>query len=745
MSRSFSIRHYAMGFSILIILLFVFFSIITYNEVSNLQKDITFSNNKIGKEELQTTISDAIIDIKGHASDYANWEEVSQQINNPLYYAYWREHRSLQAGIVPKNVLDSSIYDKNGVVLSTLDTSTLPDYIDIKSLSTYIEVSKNKLELIVYHEVYGQKNEPYIIGYIVLRADLMPELVLTRQYNYIDRQSIQVTNTQPQTIPVSQLINYLSFDLRPNEMMDEIMNIATSMLSRMAIIIGVPTLLLYPLVTFIIARPLRKISQHIDHLRNDTANQEPPDLGCILAVSELEKVNDSLNEYHKKLFDVHTSLDDKNKELWTMAHHDSLTGTLNRRAFDDHWRNLHEMFSGGRLEVCLAIFDVNSFKAFNDSYGHNIGDEVLIGIAHSIMDVLRKGEKLYRLGGDEFACVFVDCNKKEAQFISERCEKAVAAYPFSEKGIREPVRISIGLSHAGQGRDEDLSALQWQADIAMYSAKQPGRSHIAFYSEDMKEGVKGIFSSWINNIVYEAITDGTGICMHYQPIVTLDNLRPDYYEALIRIERDDKLVMPGDIFQLVEARRLEIEMDMAILKAIYTDLNNNIIPHGTGISVNVSGKSIINQDIVNQLKKFSIFINDYKLVLEVTETALITQIDEASINLEILRDMGFLVALDDFGSGYSSVRYLATMPVDIVKFDISLIRSLADQSQKTIVKHLASMISETGHKLVAEGIETEELLKKVTELNFAYGQGYLFGKPISRPIIDLDSEELLSG
>jgi len=523
-------------------------------------------------------------------------------------------------------------------------------------------------------------------------------------------------------------------------MMDEIMNIVIDMLSRMALIIGVPTLLLYPLVTFLIARPLSRISQHIDHLKNDTADQEPPDFGRMLAISELEKVNDSLNEYHSKLFDVHTSLDDKNKELWTMAHHDALTGALNRRAFDDHWRNLQEMFSGGRIEVCLAIFDVNSFKAFNDSYGHSIGDEVLIGISKSILEVLRKGEKLYRLGGDEFACVFVDCNKAAAQVIAERCEKAVASYPFSEKGIREPVRISIGLSYAGEGKDEDLSALQWQADIAMYSAKQPGKSHIAFYTEDMKQGMKGVFSSWINNIVYEAISDGFGISMYYQPIVTLNDLRPGYYEALVRIERDDKVVMPGDIFQLVEARRLEIEieMDMAILKQIYIDLENDIIPPGTGVSVNVSGKSIVNQDIVRQLEKFSRFIKEYKLVIEVTETALITQIDEAAGNLIHLRKMGFLVALDDYGSGYSSVRYLASMPVDIVKFDISLIRSLEDKSQKTIVKHLASMISETGHILVAEGIETEKLLKKVIELNFAYGQGYFFGKPVTRPVIDLD-------
>ena len=733
-----------MGFTILIIVLFTFFSIITYNEVSNLQQGIKESNQKIATEELLSTLRDAELDIIGHARDFAAWEEVAQQINNPLYYAYWQEHRSLSAGMLPKYILDSSVYDNAGKVLNKLDKTTLPLDINTKSFTPYIQINNKVPEIIVFHEVYSKVKSPVIIGYIGLRANLIPELIESRQYNYIDRQSIRLNITHSKDLVVTDLIRYLEFDLRPNIMIDEIMNIAIDMLSRMSLIIGIPTLLLYPLVSFLIARPLRRISQHIDHLKNNTVEEEPPDLRNFLRVSELEKVNDSLNEYHKKLFDVHSSLDDKNKELWTLAHHDSLTGALNRRAFDDHWRNIQEMFSGGRLEVCLAIFDVNSFKAFNDSYGHQIGDEVLKGISRSIMDVLRKGEKLYRLGGDEFACVFVDCSRQDALLIAERCEKAVASFPFTEKGILEPVRISIGLSYAGQGKDEDLSALQWQADIAMYSAKQPGKSHIAFYSDNMKQGVKGVFSSWVNNIVYEAITHGTGISIHYQPIVTLDSLRPEYYEALIRIKRDDKTVMPGDIFQLVEARRLEIEMDLAILKKIHSDLQNNIIPHSTGISVNVSGKSIINHEIIRQLEKFSQFIKKYKLVLEVTETALITQIDEAAENLTHLRKLGFLIALDDFGSGYSSVRYLATMPVDIVKFDITLIRSLEDRSQKTIVKHLASMISETGHKLVAEGIETEELLQKVTELNFAYGQGYLFGKPVARPVIDLDNQKLIS-
>ena len=728
-----SIRHYVAIFAIIILLLFSLFGLITYHQVEKLQSNIEVSNSNVAKEELRSAINDAEETIKGYARNFAEWEEVAQQISNPLYYAYWHDHRALHAGILPKYALDGAIYTPSGEAISTLDTSTLPESIDPNSLSSYVDISAGKTELVVFEPVHDRSINKVLIGYVGIRCDLIPELTTARQFNYLDRESIQINLKQTRALPVSELIEHMSFSLKPNQAMDEIMNIVIDMLLRTAIIVGVPTLLLYPLVTYLIAHPLRRISQHIDDLKDNTAEAELPDFGRMLAVSELEKVRDSLNEYHKQLFEVHSSLDDKNRELWTLAHHDSLTGALNRRAFDEHWRTLSEMFSGSRMEICMAIFDVNNFKAFNDTYGHHAGDEVLKGISQSIIKVLRKGENLYRLGGDEFACVFVDCGRLHALKIAERCEKAVAAYPFSEYGINEPVRISIGLSHAEPSKHEELEDLQWKADIAMYSAKQPGKSHIAFYSDDMQKETKGLFSSSINNIVYEAVSSGAGICMHYQPIVKLDDEQPQYFEALIRIEHENQMVMPGDIFQLVEARRIEAELDLAILKQVHSDLQSGVIPKGTGVSVNVSGPSIVSQDIIKQLEKFNCFIDEYNLILEVTETALITQIEDAAENLSHLRQLGFLVALDDFGSGYSSVRYLAAMPVDIVKFDISLIRSLADDSQKTIVKHLASMISETGHKLVAEGIETEDLCKKVNELGFTYGQGYLFGRPEAEP------------
>ena len=156
-----------------------------------------------------------------------------------------------------------------------------------------------------------------------------------------------------------------------------------------------------------------------------------------------------------------------------------------------------------------------------------------------------------------------------------------------------------------------------------------------------------------------------------------------------------------------------------------------MIPAGSGLSINISGPAIIHPRIREKLAEFEPFLGRYNLVLEITETALITQLQQASSNLNQLRATGFKVALDDFGSGYSSLGYLASMPVDIVKFDISLIRSLVqdDERQGGIVEGLAMMIQKAGYSLVAEGLETEQMLEKVKYLCFSHGQGFYLGRP----------------
>jgi len=162
------------------------------------------------------------------------------------------------------------------------------------------------------------------------------------------------------------------------------------------------------------------------------------------------------------------------------------------------------------------------------------------------------------------------------------------------------------------------------------------------------------------------------------------------------------------------------------------DLRAGKLQPGTGVSINLSGPSVIHDQVCSWLDEFEPFLKDYRVMIEVTETALITQIGLANENLSKLRKRGFEIALDDFGSGYSSVRYLSSMPVDVVKFDISLVQGLCDKTQGNMVTHLAQMILESGHQLVAEGIEDTATLQAARAAGFVRGQGFLMGKPAAR-------------
>ncbi|MES9868122.1 MAG: bifunctional diguanylate cyclase/phosphodiesterase [Sedimenticola sp.] len=729
-ARRLSIRHYAVIFAGLTLAMLMLFGTLAYQEVHEVRENVAMVSHSAAHREL----SDGLDKVIGEAIAMTNWlgdrDDARQQIQDPANYIFWHHHLLSRDNSLPYEVIDLELYRSDGSALTRPRETLLPHKVaGSRKQEPYIDLNGDTPALILIQEILDKSGTGERTGFIGLHIDFMRLLQRLSQFQHLDSRSVEFAPSPDGLLLLEDFFQSTTFQARHNPATETVENVLGSAILRLGLIIGTLSLLFYPMLVYLVGKPLRQLSHHIDHLKDSSGGVLLDPLKHHLPVKELEKVRVSLNEYQSELQNVHSSLDEKNRELWNQAHHDALTGVMNRRAFDDFWRSLNEILVDRRLGICLILFDVNHFKAINDTYGHQVGDEVLKGIASCISNVLRKGEHLYRLGGDELATVLIDCQKESALNLANRCEEAIANHPFSKLGIREPVRVSIGLAQANAASDDELATLPWKADIAMYSAKKPGLSNVVFYNEDMAKESGSLLSSWINNAVFEAINEGTGLTIFYQPIVDLERDEVVYYEALIRIHHDDEWILPGSIFPLVEARRLEIDMDRAILKRILEDLDDGCIPEGSGVSINLSGPMVVSDKVLELLAPFQAYMDDYRFTLEITETALITQLGTATENLDRLRAMGFIIALDDFGSGYSSMRYLANMPVDLVKFDISLIRSLNDLAQQAIVQHLAQMINESGYRLVAEGIESETLREQVTQLGFHYGQGYLFGRP----------------
>ncbi len=504
--------------------------------------------------------------------------------------------------------------------------------------------------------------------------------------------------------------------------------------------------ILAAIVVFVIndqflVKPLRRLSRQIDLMRNGSAPKES-EITQPMRVEELEKVRRSLHHYQLQLRELHGTLETQNREFHSQARQDVLTRCHNRRAYEEDWASLKQSLTTNPRNVAYLIFDCDRFKTINDTYGHATGDRVLVTIADALVMALRANDRLYRLGGDEFATLLAQTTPAQARQVAQRCQMLIEAASFAELGVAEPVSVSIGIAYCAAEKNEQVSLLPKQADIAMYSAKQPGHNKIALYNKETDVAADTMFASRESSAVYQALTNPGMIEMHYQPVHALPLCKVDYYEALARIRWQGELIMPEAFLPVVSSRRLEAEFDLAVLMQVDADLASNQLPIGCGVSINLSAQSLLRPEIVSQLMELSRYSERHFLILEITETSLITQIVEARTHLDLLRAANFRIAMDDFGTGYSPLRYLVDLPVDIIKFDISLVKKLRENDRAgRVVADFARMMADAGYDLVAEGVENEVVMTRVRELGFAHVQGYLLGYP--QPLSEIAATQKL--
>lgn len=691
------------------------------------------------RSELAAAFGRLLDQTEKQAQNLARWDETRQQLVLPEYYSYWRDQRVYESGMLNSRLAQTALYHPSGKVLAPSSPkaklpATLPD-VPQHQASNWLAMEADTIALYHAFPVYSDDSLQALLGHGLIRLDFMPALQRQQGFYSTDMTSVKLALAPHEALPAAELFSRLSFSPRPDPDQLRFQGILSRTLLALFTVLVISSLLGLLAYNQLLLRPLRRLSQDIDAMQQDRfsdarAHAKP------MRITELENIRRSLYDYQRQLRKLHGSLEHQNREFQSQARQDALTGCHNRRAYEEDWTRFCDDLKATPQGAAFLLIDCDRFKTINDTYGHATGDRVLAIIADALATALRANDRLYRLGGDEFATFLSPTTPTQAKQVAQRCQNLIGESAFSDLGINEPVGLSIGIAFCAADHMERIDELPRQADMAMYTAKQPGHNRIALYGDDTERATQILVASRETNALFQALATPGKIELHYQPIYGLPGRKIAYYEALARIHYNGELLMPAAFLPVVGSRRLETEFDLAVLRQVDAQLTSQQLPSGCGLSINLSAKSISHPEVVSFLVELSRHSTRHPLMLEITEISLITQMTEVRTYLDLLRTVHYRIAMDDFGTGNSPLLYLVDLPVDVVKFDISLVDKLRqDDRAGQVVADFASMMNDAGYTLIAEGVETEAVLSKIENLGFSHVQGDLLGKPVPLPAL----------
>ena len=437
--------------------------------------------------------------------------------------------------------------------------------------------------------------------------------------------------------------------------------------------------------------------------------------------------------------DERRALREAQQTLRHQAYHDILTGLPNRWLLRDRMEQALKYVRQKKSGLAVMFLDLDRFKNLNDTLGHSTGDYLLRAVSERLNLILNDRDTLARLGGDDFVVMLMDILDAEQAAAAADLLLTALHEPFVVDNKEIYIGASIGIAlHPANGDEFDV--LIKNAESAMYYAKDQGRNNYQFFSQEIQAATADRFA--IENELRGAIR-ASELRLYYQPQFTLRDGRITGLEALVRWEHPQRGMTPPDKFiPVAEESGLIIPLGEWVLRQAAED-SMKIRNAGCKLqrlAINLSARQLYHQDTLDMLRELVSRrdLGTEVLEIEITESGIMQNPEQAVANLTAIREMGIGIAIDDFGTGYSSLAYLKRFPINILKIDRSFIRDITlDQDDTTIVKTILAMAEALNLRVIAEGVETREQYDFLAELGCAEGQGYIFAKPM--PCEDLIS------
>ncbi|WP_415885216.1 EAL domain-containing protein [Neptuniibacter sp. QD37_6] len=459
-----------------------------------------------------------------------------------------------------------------------------------------------------------------------------------------------------------------------------------------------------------------------------------------LTVKAIKDERDIVTGY----FGVFTDISEQKKteaSLRNLAYYDSLTNLANRTFCKERLAHDMELSNRHKESLALVFIDLDFFKHVNDSMGHEYGDQLLVEAANRIREKVRSSDTVVRWGGDEFILILPGIFQANMALVIANNVLEELKRPFRLKNSDVFIGASIGIAMYPHDADSAETLIQ-HADAAMYSAKNRGRDQVCFFDSELNR--KNLQQIQMKSDIRAAI-DAESFEIYYQAKVCLTSRKVIGLEALLRwTDFDGNSISPAGFIPVAENSGLILPLGnwvfSTVCKQVDQWVKRGLLQEGERVSINLSPRQLASPDLVGELSKQ---LDQYPLIeaylsVEITETAVIENIDRVLPVLETIRDKGLAIELDDFGSGYSSLNYLRRLPVDVLKVDKAFTAELGfNKSEKAIMATIITMANTLGMKVVAEGVETDEQLAILTELKCDIAQGFYFSKPV--PITETEA------